>query len=67
MTLIADIFPKLGTQKNLATSMPKKSPFKGSFEKPHGKCAQTLLKCQGQFFAVFIDHCEGYYLTKSLW
>ena len=28
--------------------MPKKSRFKGSFKKQHGKCAQTLLKCEGQ-------------------
>ena len=48
MTLIADVFPKLLTQKNLVRSMPKKSPFKGSFKKQHGKCAQRLLKCQGQ-------------------
>ena len=44
MTLIADVFPKLRTQKNLVRSMPKKSRFKGSFKKQHGKCAQTLLK-----------------------
>ena len=48
MTLIADVFPKLRTQKNRVMSMPKKSRFKGSFVKQHGKCAQTLLKCQGQ-------------------
>ena len=48
MTLIADVFPKLRTQKNLVRSMPKKSRFKGSFKKQHHKCAQTLLKCQGQ-------------------
>ena len=48
MTLIADVFPKLRTQKNLVRSMPKKSPFKRSFKKQHGKCAQTFLKCQGQ-------------------
>ena len=46
--LIADVFPKLRTQKNLVRSMPKKSRLKGSFKKQHGKCAQTLLKCQGQ-------------------
>ena len=44
MNLIADVFPKLRTQKNLVRSMPKKSRFKGSFKKQHGKCAQTLLK-----------------------
>ena len=47
MTVIADVFPKLRTQKNLLRSMPKKYGFKGSFQKQHGKCAQTLLKCQG--------------------
>ena len=45
MTLVADVFPKLRTQKNLVRSMPKKYGF--SFKKQHGKCAQTLLKCQG--------------------
>ena len=58
MTLIADGFPKLRTQKNLVRSMPKNSRFKGSFEKEHGKCAQTLLKRQGQLL---------YHIYWSLW
>ena len=37
-------FPKLRTPKNMVTSMSKKSRFKGSFGKQHGKRAQTLLK-----------------------
>ena len=44
MTLIADVFPKLRTRKNLVRPMPKKSRFKGSFGKQHGKRAQTLFK-----------------------
>ena len=48
MKVIAEVFPKWRTQKNLVRSMPKKSLFKRSFEMQHGKCAQTLLKCQGQ-------------------
>ena len=44
MTLIADVYPKLRTQKNLVRSMSKKSRLKGSFRKQHGKRAQTLLK-----------------------
>ena len=48
MTLIANVFPKLQTQKNLVRSMPKKPRCKGSFKKQRGKCTQTLLKCQGQ-------------------
>ena len=48
MALIADVFPKLETQKNLGRSMPKKSCFKGSFRKQHSKRPQTLLKYQVQ-------------------
>ena len=48
MTLIADVLPNLQTQKKLVRSMPKKSRFKRSFIKQHGKCIQTLLKSQGQ-------------------
>ena len=44
MTLIAEVFPKLRTPKNMVTSMSIKSRFKGSFIKQHGKRAQTLLK-----------------------
>ena len=48
MTLIADVFPKLRTPKNMVRSMPKKSRFRGSVKKQHGKCAQTLWKFEGQ-------------------
>ena len=58
MTFIADVFPKLRTQKNLIRSMPKKSRFKRSFENQHGKWSQTLLKCQGQLL---------YHIYWSLW
>ena len=58
MTLIADVFPKLRTQKNLVRSMPKKSRFKGSFKKQHGKCAQTLFKFAWQ---------NLYHIYWSLW
>ena len=39
MTLIADVFPKLSTPKNMVMSMLKKSRFKGYVAKKHGKCA----------------------------
>ena len=58
ITLTAEVLPKLRTQKNLVRSMFKKSRFKGSFEKQHRKCAQTLLKCQGQLL---------YHIYWSLW
>ena len=58
MTLIADVFAKLQTQKNLVRLMRKKSRFKGSFRKQHGKRVQALLK-----FA-----CQHLYLIYwSLW
>ena len=53
MTLIPDVFPKLRTQKKVVRSMPKRSRFNGSFKKKHGKCAQTLLKCEGQLLYHF--------------
>ena len=58
VTLIADVFPKLRTQKNLVRSMPKKSRFKGSFKKQHGKSAQTLFKFAWQ---------NLYHIYWSLW
>ena len=47
LTLIADVFPKLRTPKNMARSMPKKSHFRASLEKQHAKRAQTLIKLEG--------------------
>ena len=48
MTLITDVFRKLRTPKNMVRSIPKKSRFRESVEKQHGKCAQILLKFEGQ-------------------
>ena len=48
MTLIADVFWKLRTPKTIVRSMPKKSLFRRSVEKEHGKCAQTLFKFEEQ-------------------
>ena len=58
MTVIAEVFPKLRTRKNLVRSMSKKSRFKGSFGKQHGKRAQTLLKFAWQHL---------YHIYWSLW
>ena len=48
MTLIADLFPKLRTPKNVVRYMSKKSRFKGPFDRQHGKRDQTLLPCERQ-------------------
>ena len=50
MTLIANVFRKLWTLKNIVRSMPKKSVFRRSVEKEHGKCYQTLFKFEGKHF-----------------
>ena len=41
--LIADLFPKLRTPKNVVRYLSKKSCFKGPFDWQHGKRVQTLL------------------------
>ena len=48
MTLIADLFPKLHTPKNVGRYMSKKSRFKGPFDRQHGKRVQTLLRSNPQ-------------------
>ena len=46
MALIADLFPKLRTPKNVVRYMSKKSTFKGPFDIQHGKRVQTLLQSE---------------------
>ena len=58
MTLIPAVFLKLRTPKIMVTSMSKKSLFKGSFGKQHGKRAQTLLKIAWEYL---------YHIYWSLW
>ena len=58
MTLIAEVFPKLRTRKNMVRSISKRSRFEGSFGKQHGKRAKTLLKFERQHI---------YHIYWSLW
>ena len=48
MTLIADLFPKLRTPKNVARYMSKKTRFKVPFDRQHGKRVETLLRSKPQ-------------------
>ena len=48
MTLIADLFPKLRTPKNVVRYKSKKSLLKGPFPRQHGERVQTLLPSQPQ-------------------
>ena len=58
MALIAEVFPKLRTPKNMVRAISKRSQFKGSFKKQNGKWAKTLLKCEWQ---------QIYHISWSLW
>ena len=48
MTLITDLFLKLRTAENVVRYMSKKSRFKGSCDRQHGKRVQTLLRSERQ-------------------
>ena len=48
MTLIADLFPKLRTAKNVVRYMSKKSRFKVPFDRKHGKRVQALFPSKPQ-------------------
>ena len=43
MSFIADLFAKLRTPKDVVRYLSKKSRFKGTFDRQHGKRVQTLL------------------------
>ena len=49
MTFIADLFPKLRTPKDVVRYLSKKSRFKGTFARQHGKRVQTLLRSESQY------------------
>ena len=44
MTLIAYVFPKLPTTKNLLRQMPKSSRFREPVERRHGKWVEALIQ-----------------------
>ena len=48
MTLVAYLFPKLRTPKNVVRYMSKKSRFKVLFDRQHGKRVQTLFPSEPQ-------------------
>ena len=60
MTLIADVFSKLETAKNVVKKMSRKSRFKPPFDSQHAKGYQTLLNVQQSTFTRFSNHSDGY-------
>ena len=50
MTIVADGFWKLQISKNVVREMPKKSRFRGPFDKQHSKWDQRVLKSEWRSF-----------------
>ena len=46
MTFIADLIPKLRTPKDVVRYLSKKSRFRGTFDRQHGKRVETLLRSE---------------------
>ena len=44
LTLIAYLFPKLQTTKDMLRSMPKRSRLRGDLDRRHGKQSETLIQ-----------------------
>ena len=59
MTLIADLFPKLRTPKNVLRYMSKKSRFKGPFDRQHGKRFKHCCDLNHSTVTIFSDHFES--------
>ena len=49
MTFIADLFPKLRAPKDVLRYLSKKSRFKGTFDRQHGKRVKKLLRSESQY------------------
>ena len=59
MTLIADLFMKLRTPKDVARYMSKKSRFKGPFDLQHVNGLKHSLDVNDSTVLKFSDHFEG--------
>ena len=67
ITFIAEVFPKWRTRKNLVRSMSKKTSFKVSFGKQHGKRDQALLKFEWKYlYQIYWSLCTQFTRKKSL-
>ena len=66
MTLIAYVFPKFWTAKDVVRYMSKKLHFRTSFDNQHPKRSQTRLNPAQQFFIIFYNISEGNGVGKCL-
>ena len=67
MLLIADVFSKLRTPKNVVKQISKKSPFRGPFDKKHVKGDRTLLKSERHnLYHIYLSLSRHLSCKKSL-
>ena len=59
MMVIANVFPKLQTVKNLVRPLSKRRRFRTRFDSQHLKVSQTHRESPCQRFDHFFHHCEG--------
>ena len=66
MTLRADVFAELPTPKEVFRWMSKKFGLKRPSYKRHGKQPKHCWNLQDSTFMIFIHHCKGNWVLKSL-
>ena len=65
-TLIADLFPKLRTPKNVLKQISKKSHLKGHFSERYVERKEALWKSERHYLSIVIDHCDPSWIRKNL-
>ena len=67
VSLLADVFPNIRNQKNVVTSISKKSCFRKTIEKQDIKQDQTLLKFERHhLYYIYLSHWGQFSSKKSL-
>ena len=66
MTVLADVFPKLRTPKNLANQISKKSPFRAPFGKQHVRGTKHCCNLNHTTSTELIDHCEVNWVGENI-
>ena len=66
MIIIANIFPKLETVKNLVRTLSKEQCFKTGFGSQHVKASQILAKSPWEHFYHVFHHSQGSWFGKCL-
>ena len=66
MIVVANVFPKLQTVKDLVKRLSRKHHFRTSFDSQRVNGCQTLVNLHESTFIIFVDHSEGKWFAKYL-